>query len=79
MDKVYFYTTKNLVNVVFTRFQMVRQTGLEPVRLGHTPLKRACLPVPALPHELFYYEGEIAVSNIQLNYYSTAAINCQGG
>ena len=29
MDKVYFYTTKNLANAVFTRFQMVRQTGLE--------------------------------------------------
>ena len=26
---------------------MVRVTGLEPVRRGHTPLKRACLPVPA--------------------------------
>ena len=25
---------------------MVRVTGLEPVRRGHTPLKRACLPVP---------------------------------
>ena len=27
---------------------LVRETGLEPVRHGHTPLKRACLPVPAL-------------------------------
>lgn len=27
---------------------LVRMTGLEPVRHGHTPLKRACLPVPAL-------------------------------
>ena len=26
---------------------MVRATGLEPVRQRHTPLKRACLPVPA--------------------------------
>ena len=26
---------------------MVRVTGLEPVRRGHTPLKRACLPIPA--------------------------------
>ena len=26
---------------------LVRVTGLEPVRRGHTPLKRACLPVPA--------------------------------
>ena len=33
---------------------MVRQTGLEPVRQGHKPLKRACLPIPALPHLLFF-------------------------
>ena len=26
---------------------MVRVTGLEPVRQRHTPLKRACLPIPA--------------------------------
>ena len=29
---------------------LVRQMGLEPIRLRHTPLKRACLPIPALPH-----------------------------
>ncbi len=29
---------------------LVRVTGLEPVRLGHTPLKRACLPIPAHSH-----------------------------
>ena len=27
--------------------EMVRVTGLEPVRQRHTPLKRACLPIPA--------------------------------
>ena len=26
--------------------------GLEPIRQRHTPLKRACLPIPALPHLL---------------------------
>ena len=26
---------------------MVRVMGLEPIRKKHTPLKRACLPVPA--------------------------------
>ena len=31
-------------------FFLVRQMGLEPIRQGHTPLKRACLPIPALPH-----------------------------
>ena len=29
---------------------MVRVTGLEPVRQRHTPLKRACLPIPAHSH-----------------------------
>ena len=28
---------------------LVRQMGLEPIRHRHTPLKRACLPIPALP------------------------------
>ncbi len=31
---------------------MVRQMGLEPIRRRHTPLKRACLPIPALPHTI---------------------------
>ena len=29
---------------------LVRETGLEPVRQRHTPLKRACLPIPAFSH-----------------------------
>ena len=29
---------------------LVRVTGLEPVRQWHTPLKRACLPIPAHSH-----------------------------
>ena len=28
---------------------LVRKMGLEPTRHGHTHLKRACLPSPALP------------------------------
>ena len=32
---------------------MVRVTGLEPVRQRHTPLKRACLPIPAHSHLLY--------------------------
>ena len=31
---------------------LVRETGLEPVRWIHTPLKRARLPVPPLSHSL---------------------------
>ena len=30
---------------------MVRQMGLEPIRSSHTHLKRACLPIPALPRK----------------------------
>jgi hypothetical protein len=47
-------------NVLLSTFPvLVRETGLEPVRHGHTPLKRACLPVPALSHFLLpdYYSG----------------------
>ena len=41
---------------------LVRQTGLEPVRQRHTPLKRACLPIPALPHlkcEIYYNNNSL--------------------
>ena len=31
---------------------LVRVTGLEPVRHNHTPLKRACLPIPAHSQKL---------------------------
>ena len=34
---------------------VVRETGLEPVRHKHTPLKRACLPIPALALNKKYY------------------------
>lgn len=34
---------------------LVRETGLEPVRQRHTHLKRACLPVPALAQLQCYY------------------------
>ena len=36
-------------------FSLVRETGLEPVRHKHTPLKRACLPIPALALNKKYY------------------------
>ena len=38
-------------------FNMVRETGLEPVRQRHTHLKRACLPVPALALNEVYYNN----------------------
>ncbi len=30
--------------------KLVRVMGLEPIRQRHTPLKRACLPIPAHSH-----------------------------
>ena len=59
----------------------MRQTGLEPVRQGHTPLKRACLPIPALPHLLFFSLNSFVLfvfRVIQLNYYSIYFFCCQG-
>ena len=45
------FLAKALIKRVWTqiasRLSLVRQTGLEPVRQRHTPLKRACLPIPA--------------------------------
>ena len=35
--------------MVQLRLIVVRETGLEPVRWKHTPLKRARLPIPPLP------------------------------
>ena len=42
---------------------LVRETGLEPVRCNHTPLKRARLPVPPLSHEhkvLYTRRGDLS-------------------
>ena len=36
-----------------TLFLLVRKMGLEPTRHRHTHLKRACLPIPALPQIAF--------------------------
>ena len=44
--------------------KMVRVTGLEPVRQRHTPLKRACLPIPAHSHT-------------EQSNYSILFLNCQ--
>ena len=38
---------------VLTLFLLVRKMGLEPTRHRHTHLKRACLPIPALPQIAF--------------------------
>ena len=45
---------KSLASVKDARLSfLVRETGLEPVRDYHTPLKRARLPIPPLSHILF--------------------------
>ncbi len=41
---------------------LVRVMGLEPIRRGHTPLKRACLPIPAHSHICLSQERHIIIS-----------------
>ena len=48
---------------------MVRETGLEPVRDYHTPLKRARLPIPPLSH--------IGRSLERKKYYNKGKWQCQ--
>ena len=45
-----FFKIKKHLTFKLSAFNMVRVTGLEPVRHEHTPLKRACLPIPAHSH-----------------------------
>ena len=42
---------------------MVRETGLEPVRRKHTPLKRARLPIPPLSHLTVLLGTMVIISN----------------
>ncbi len=44
---------KSVRTNVPTLFLLVRKMGLEPTRHRHTHLKRACLPIPALPQIAF--------------------------
>ena len=46
------YRNKQKSSKPFQLTALVRVMGLEPIRQRHTPLKRACLPIPALPHLL---------------------------
>ncbi len=43
---------------------MVRVPGLDPVRQRHTPLKRACLPVPA--HSQIYLIIYFSAINVNI-------------
>ena len=57
MNSGTFEKKRSLRNRLYKPFlrpqRLVRVTGLEPVRQRHTPLKRACLPIPAHSHILF--------------------------
>ena len=52
---------------------MVRVTGLEPVRQRHTPLKRACLPIPAHSHieqsnySIFLFDCQYLILSLRIN------------
>ena len=45
-----FPSTKKWPTFWLATFLLVRETGLEPVHQRYTPLKRARLPIPPLPH-----------------------------
>ena len=49
---------------------LVRKMGLEPTRHRHTHLKRACLPIPALPHKAMPWHCQ--------KYFSIPAAKTQG-
>ena len=53
---------------------MVRAVGLEPTRHKHTPLKRACLPVPACSHLIC---NKSVRHQTQLVYYTSIFLVCQ--
>ena len=46
----------------YDSFILVRVMGLEPIRRGHTPLKRACLPIPAHSHIVRIFQRSIIIS-----------------
>mgnify|MGYP003435763308 CR=1 FL=1 len=43
---------------------LVRETGLEPVRDYHTPLKRARLPIPPLSHIGSFEHCSVIIANV---------------
>ena len=59
MNSGTFEKKRSLRNRLYKPFlrpqRLVRVTGLEPVRQRHTPLKRACLPIPAHSLILFLF------------------------
>ena len=64
---------KSLETTQLRRFKaksLVRETGLEPVRDYHTPLKRARLPIPPLSHSLVVPSRNVA-------YYIKSFSGCQ--
>ena len=53
---------------------LVRAVGLEPTRHKHTPLKRACLPIPACSHICFLIKTPQKSWPI---YYTCQVVFCQ--
>ena len=51
-------------SILMRPFGVVRETGLEPVRHKHTPLKRACLPIPALALNNMYYSTQSPICQL---------------
>ena len=53
--------------------------GLEPIRRGHTHLKRACLPIPALAQiqRILLYIRYGCLSTVNLDFFEKALINSE--
>ena len=54
----------------YRRIKVVRVMGLEPIRQRHTPLKRACLPIPAYSHLAKIILAK-KISNVKYKYSTT--------
>ena len=67
---------KNTRHLKGISYSLVRVTGLEPVRHKHTPLKRACLPVPAhsltrINYTIFIFTCQVILSYFLKKVFST--------
>ena len=63
---VVFLQCKKREGILLNAFSLVRVTRLELVRQRHTPLKRACLPIPAHSHMQYW----VARDRFNAVYYS---------
>ena len=63
-----------VLTITLSGKRLVRAVGLEPTRHKHTPLKRACLPIPACSHICFLIKTP---QKSWLIYYTCQVMFCQ--